>query len=392
MQLFKFRVSSNHLKESSDNKEKVNEKEAPKDQLEEKGMSESEDETSSYSDIDLFLEESRFEEAVDRIDELLEHTKEDSMLWYKKGEAFKSLKRFKQAILCYNEAVEISPMFEDAWYEMGVLLFKLNELEKARECFAWILVVNPESSKAKKILSNLSKKLALLNGSKNVVATSQINGERKRVRRVIKVRKKVTLKPKNKITEELDLNNAFQELDTCINQLEEEMMADAPEISTCDHTNNDYSEDGGNLGDELLPIFEELDTFIDELDAEDEIENIEIEEIVEVEKPIVISDTSVQDLIDEARDHLEKKDFNEALKSINKALEKDTQQGDAWSTKGDVFMEMGQIDDASTCYKKAIVTSFIPSQNGFGSEDKTHDDLEKNFEDIFSSLLDEDEG
>ncbi|UCE74861.1 MAG: tetratricopeptide repeat protein [Methanomassiliicoccales archaeon] len=71
----------------------------------------------------------------------------------------------------------------------------------------------------------------------------------------------------------------------------------------------------------------------------------------------------------EGRKHLKNKQFPQALKCFNRALELNSRNWDAWSGMGDVLMEMGKIEQASICYKKAMASSLNMGEDFVQNDD-----------------------
>ena len=61
-----------------------------------------------------FLEDGKFEEALDCFEKILVSNPNDPDIWNKKGVALRSLGRYDEAIESFNKALEINPRDLDA--------------------------------------------------------------------------------------------------------------------------------------------------------------------------------------------------------------------------------------------------------------------------------------
>ncbi len=61
-----------------------------------------------------FLEDGRYEEALDCFEKILVSNPNDPEIWNKKGIALRSMGRYDEAIECFNKSLEISPRDLDA--------------------------------------------------------------------------------------------------------------------------------------------------------------------------------------------------------------------------------------------------------------------------------------
>ena len=61
-----------------------------------------------------FLEEGKYEEALDCFDKILASNPNNPDIWNKKGVALRSLGRYDEAIKAFNKALEITPRDLDA--------------------------------------------------------------------------------------------------------------------------------------------------------------------------------------------------------------------------------------------------------------------------------------
>jgi tetratricopeptide (TPR) repeat protein len=61
-----------------------------------------------------FLEDGKYEEALDCFEKILESNPNNPDIWNKKGVALRSMGRYNEAIESFNKALEISPKDLDA--------------------------------------------------------------------------------------------------------------------------------------------------------------------------------------------------------------------------------------------------------------------------------------
>jgi tetratricopeptide (TPR) repeat protein len=62
----------------------------------------------------IFLEDGKYEEALDCFEKVLASNPDDPDIWNKKGVALRSLGRYDEAIESFNKALEIAPRDLDA--------------------------------------------------------------------------------------------------------------------------------------------------------------------------------------------------------------------------------------------------------------------------------------
>jgi tetratricopeptide (TPR) repeat protein len=100
-----------------------------------------------------------------------------------------------------------------------------------------------------------------------------------------------------------------------------------------------------------------------------------------------LTESQAQNLVMEGRGEITRGRFAASLKFFNQALELDPQCWDAWSAMGDALMEMGKIDQASICYKKAMASTFQLSDDPDENEDDVTETKEKDWQDYLMSFL-----
>jgi len=74
-----------------------------------------------------------FEEAVEKINEVLKQNPENADLWCSLGVALIELKKYDKAAEKFEKAAELSPRLSSAWYGWGIALKASGQDEKAAE-------------------------------------------------------------------------------------------------------------------------------------------------------------------------------------------------------------------------------------------------------------------
>lgn len=106
----------------------------------------------------------------------------------------------------------------------------------------------------------------------------------------------------------------------------------------------------------------------------------------EIEQDIK-EEPETQKLVLEGRSEITKGHFAAALKFFNQALELDPQCWDAWSAMGDALMEMGKIDQASICYKKAMASTFGLGVDPLNNDESGSETKETDWQDYLMSFV-----
>ena len=260
----------------------------------------------------------RKEDALLCFKNVLELNPESVCAWYGIATILSEVENYDAALECYNKAVQLEPRYEEAWYRVGELLRILDEIEKANQCFSWILEINPNNEKAKNALQSLTED--------NENTPKPIESKRKMVQK--KDRKKRRRKLKKK--------------------------ANKSSADTLDER-NDVPE--SEIGEKATPdIYNEFKERLFELEEAFILDNDESETETEYAEENVSPKTNgpLEYLVDKGREYIGKKDFSKAMMCFDKALEMDNGYSEAWSAKGDAFIEMGQVENASQCFKKAM--------------------------------------
>ena len=74
-----------------------------------------------------------FEEAVEKIKELLEQNPENADMWCSLGVALIELKKYDEAAEKFEKAAELRPQLPSAWYGWGIALKALGQEKAAAE-------------------------------------------------------------------------------------------------------------------------------------------------------------------------------------------------------------------------------------------------------------------
>jgi tetratricopeptide (TPR) repeat protein len=119
---------------------------------------------------ELFLEQKKYNEALECTDEAIQNETYDELTFYIKGKALLEIDRLDEAINCFDKAIEHLPLYEycntainhnglycDANYKKAIAFFKLNKQNEAmnslnqatRLCYDWI-IRNTEDIEAKR--------------------------------------------------------------------------------------------------------------------------------------------------------------------------------------------------------------------------------------------------
>ncbi len=93
------------------------------------------------------IKKQKFEEAIEIFDKYLEIDPVNLDAWYFKATALHNLNQFEDEILCYDKIMEIEPSTA-AWYNKGFALGILGKYEEAIECYKKVLELNPEDAEA----------------------------------------------------------------------------------------------------------------------------------------------------------------------------------------------------------------------------------------------------
>ncbi len=88
-----------------------------------------------------------FEEAVEKIKEVLKQNPENADMWCSLGVAMIELKKFDEAAEKFKKAAELSPQLASAWYGWGIALKSLGQDEEAAEKIKAAMEMDQDSDK-----------------------------------------------------------------------------------------------------------------------------------------------------------------------------------------------------------------------------------------------------
>jgi len=88
-----------------------------------------------------------FEEAIERINEMLKQNPENADMWCSLGVALIELKKYDEAAEKFEKAAELSPQHPSAWYGWGIALKALGQEEAAAEKIKTAMEMDQDSDK-----------------------------------------------------------------------------------------------------------------------------------------------------------------------------------------------------------------------------------------------------
>jgi Flp pilus assembly protein TadD len=88
-----------------------------------------------------------FEEAVEKIKEVLKQTPENADMWCSLGVALIELKKYDEAAEKFEKATELSPQLPSAWYGWGIALKALGKETAAAEKIKTAMEMDQDSGK-----------------------------------------------------------------------------------------------------------------------------------------------------------------------------------------------------------------------------------------------------
>ena len=92
----------------------------------------------------LLIEKERYQELLDRTEEMIKKNKKDGNAWIFKGFALGILRRYEEALEAFNKAIKINPELAIAHYSLGILLSDLKRYKEAEEEYREAIKINPE--------------------------------------------------------------------------------------------------------------------------------------------------------------------------------------------------------------------------------------------------------
>jgi Flp pilus assembly protein TadD len=88
-----------------------------------------------------------FEEAIEKIEEMLKQDPENPDMWCSLGVALIELKKYDEAAEKFEKAAELSPQHPSAWYGWGIALKALGQEKAAAEKIKTAMEMDQDSDK-----------------------------------------------------------------------------------------------------------------------------------------------------------------------------------------------------------------------------------------------------
>jgi tetratricopeptide (TPR) repeat protein len=88
-----------------------------------------------------------FEEAVEKIKEVLKQDPENADMWCSLGVALIELKKYDEAVEKFEKAAKLSPELPSAWYGWGIALKALGQEKAAAEKIKAAMEMDQDSGK-----------------------------------------------------------------------------------------------------------------------------------------------------------------------------------------------------------------------------------------------------
>lgn len=88
-----------------------------------------------YSKGDAFVNQGKYNEAIECYDKVLEIDPNHIIAWNNKGWALNELGRYSEAVACLDKALQLDPNLAVAWSNKGYALEKLGKYTEAQECY-----------------------------------------------------------------------------------------------------------------------------------------------------------------------------------------------------------------------------------------------------------------
>jgi tetratricopeptide (TPR) repeat protein len=90
--------------------------------------------------------EGRFEEALERLDQVVRQAPRNTDAWYNKGYAHDKLHQYDAAIAAFSEATRLDPKHDVSWFGLGMALVSAHRLEEAADALlkaGMLQITNP---------------------------------------------------------------------------------------------------------------------------------------------------------------------------------------------------------------------------------------------------------
>jgi len=92
---------------------------------------------------DLFVNQSKYSEAINAYDKAIELDPQNADVWYSKGYALDYLDKYNESIEAYDRAIEINPKNEGAWNNKGFTLTQQGKFDEAIKTYDEAISINP---------------------------------------------------------------------------------------------------------------------------------------------------------------------------------------------------------------------------------------------------------
>lgn len=103
----------------------------------------------------LYAQENRFREALEALEHLKTLLPDNPLAYYYKARVFLDMKFYDQAEAAYQEALQINPFFDRALLDLAYIYEVTERFQEAESVYQRLLTMNPGHSQARNRLSNL---------------------------------------------------------------------------------------------------------------------------------------------------------------------------------------------------------------------------------------------
>ncbi|NJD53380.1 MAG: tetratricopeptide repeat protein [Candidatus Methanoperedens sp.] len=277
-------------------------------------------------------------EAIECYDKILEKKPLDAGAWCLKGDILFESGDFEGALQAYDRSIKANSRDETVWNNRGLTLVKLNRLPEALESYDKALEINP---KVEKIWSN--KGLAITKMGKDGEQTdlqkiaSSIPGEEKLLEEM-----QVYTDIEHGQTEASVVGGEFKTLSEYIIENKDEKSNELENIISI------------KVQNPIKPLYEPI---IEKLENENQTKCAEVSEpVVPVKREITDHEISAEskDYLVKGNSYFSKRKYIQAIDYFDISIRTDAQNSIAWNNKGLALARLGKIDEALTCYEKAL--------------------------------------
>lgn len=369
-----------------------------------------------YDKGNLHFQISDLAEALKCYDTSISIDEEFAEVWNKKGQLLDITNRATEALTCYDQALKINPRLADAWNNKGNLLYKKKHFKAAEKCYDEALKINPRKTFAwynkgniSSILNNQREAIDFYQKALDVepdyipawigkamanIRLNQKNEALQCLNDALEIdRKNITLL--NLKAGVLENNELYEESLQCheeILKIDEKNTKSRVGIAqiliklhdyenayeavhkalSIDRDNKVYMEFMNDIR-RLMEYKKEALQSIRSMAGKTGAHKIDgkfslvLTQVTEEDKKEQSSfwgrflkkggpqsKVNLDEILDEAEGHYIKNEFEDALLSIEKFLQEDTENRMAWDLAGNILREMGQKERAMECRLKAL--------------------------------------